>query len=53
MALRKKTRRKAVVLGPVGLGVSMPGVVGEILGHRLIGVEPDLAEAQLAGAIFG
>ena len=39
---------EAVLLGPVGLDVPVPRVVGEVLGHGLIGVEPYLAEVKAA-----
>src|SRR5215831_14632345 len=44
---------EAVLLGPVGLDVPTPGVVVEVFGHGLVGVEPDLAEMETAGVIFG
>jgi hypothetical protein len=44
---------ESVLLRPVGLGVSMPGVVGKVLGHGLVGVQPDLAETQTARLFLG
>ncbi len=44
---------KAVLLAPVGLGVPMPRVVGEVLGHGLVGVEPYLAEVKATGMVLG
>jgi hypothetical protein len=31
----------------------MPGVAGKILGHGLVGVQPDLAETQTARLFLG
>lgn len=42
---------EAVLLGSVGLGVPMLGVVGQVLGHRRIGVEPYLWHVK--GAVLG
>src|SRR5580693_3711277 len=39
---------ESVLLALVGLGVPMARVVGEILGHGLVGVQPDLAKTQAA-----
>ena len=37
---------EAVLLGAVGLGVPVPGVVAEVLGHGFVGLEPDFAEME-------
>src|ERR1700722_5556493 len=44
---------EAVLVGPVRLDVSAPRVVGEVLGHRRVGVEADLAQAQATGVLLG
>ena len=44
---------EAVVLGPVGLGVPVPWVVGQVLGHRRTGVQPYLWHAKGTGAVLG
>src|SRR5215472_1835252 len=52
-AFAEEDAAEAVLLGPVGLGVPVPGVVRQVLGHRLVGVEPYLGQAKAAGAFFG
>nr|WP_205862440.1 alpha/beta hydrolase-fold protein [Planosporangium thailandense] len=44
---------EAVLLCPMGLDVPASGVVGEVLGHRLIGVEPHLAHTLPACVVLG
>ena len=44
---------ESVLLGSVGLDVSMPAVVGEVFGHCLVGVQVDLPQVQAAGMVFG
>ena len=44
---------EAVLLGPVGLGIPVPLVIRQVLGHRRIGVEPYLGQAKAVGAFFG
>ncbi len=44
---------EVVLPGPVGLGISVPSVAGEVFGHGLVGVEPDLAETQTTGMVLG
>src|SRR5579875_1872826 len=43
---------EAMLPAAAGLGVPVPGVVGNVLGHRLVGVEPDLAEAGRGSPLF-
>lgn len=40
------------MLGPAGLGIPVPWVVGEILGHRRIGVQLDLAKAKAVSLLL-
>ena len=44
---------EAGLLGPVGLGVPVLGVVGQVFGHRRMGVEPYLWHVKGTGAVFG
>jgi hypothetical protein len=37
----------------MGLGVPVPRIVGQVLGHGLVGVEPHLAEAMAARLLLG
>src|ERR1700722_20690185 len=43
----------SVLLRPVGQDVAVPGIVGLVLGHRLVGVEPSLGQTQLPGCRVG
>ena len=44
---------EAVLLGSVGLGVPVPRVVGQVLGHGRIGVERYLWHVKGTGAVLG
>ena len=48
----KEDPAEAILLGLVGLGVSVPPVVGEVVGHGLIGVEPHLTHTMVACPLF-
>ena len=43
---------ESALLGPARSGMPTPGVAGEVLGHRLVGVRADLTQAKAVGVIF-
>src|SRR5579875_3062860 len=43
---------EAVLFCAVCLGIPVAGVVGEVLSHHLVGVEPDLGQPQPAGFVL-
>src|SRR5262249_57217953 len=48
----EKDTVEPVLVGPVGLGVPVPQVVGQVLGHRRVGVEAYLRHVQGTGSVF-
>src|SRR5260370_1439275 len=51
-ALAEENAPEPVLLGPVRLCVAVPRVIGQVLGHRLVHVEPNLVAAERPGLIL-